>query len=393
MQRPYDVVIVGGAVVGSATAYFLAADPAFGGRVLIVERDLGYGRSATARSVASIRHQFSTPENIRMSVFGTEFVRRAAGLLALPGEMPPDLGFQEGGYLFLAGAAGAAALAGNVALQQREGAQVALLDREALARRFAWLRCDDLAAGALGTAGEGWLDAHALMVALRRKAQSLGVQVLEGEAVALRREGGRVTGVQLADGSAIGAGCVVNAAGTGAAALAATAGIALQVQPRKRCVFFFRTPSEVAPCPLVVDPSGMYFRPEGRGFLCGIAPPAHADPPSGDLDVDHALFDDVLWPLLAARAPGFQALKLVSAWAGHYDVHLLDHNPVIGAHPQLDGLLFANGFSGHGLQHAPAVGRALAELIVHGRYRTLDLSRLGWQRVLDGTPLAEANVV
>lgn len=393
MQRPYDVVIVGGAVVGSATAYFLAADPAFGGRVLVVERDLGYARSATARSVASIRHQFSTPENIRMSMYGTEFVRRAADLLALPGEAPPDLGFHEGGYLFLAGAAGAAALAGNVALQQREGAQVVLLDRDALARRFAWLRCDDLAAAALGTAGEGWLDAHALMVALRRKAQSLGVQVLEGEAVALRREGGRVTGVRLADGSAIGAGCVVNAAGTGAAALAATAGIALQVQPRKRCVFFFRTPNAVAPCPLVVDPSGMYFRPEGQGFLCGIAPPAHADPPSSDLDVDHALFDDVLWPLLAARVPGFEALKLVSAWAGHYDVHLLDHNPVIGAHPQLDGMLFANGFSGHGLQHAPAVGRALAELIVHGRYRTLDLSRLGWQRVLDGTPLAEANVV
>ena len=158
-------------------------------------------------------------------------------------------------------------------------------------------------------------------------------------------------------------------------------------------MFHVGSPAQTPGCPLVVDPSGVYFRPEGSGYLCGVAPPEDRDPPSDDFEVDHALFDDIIWPALAARVPGFEALRVRSAWAGHYDVNTLDHNAIIGAHPQLDNLLFANGFSGHGLQHAPGVGRALAELVLHGGWRTLDLSRLGWARVLANEPLREANVV
>lgn len=385
-----DVVVVGGAVVGSAAAYFLQSAGA--GRVLVLERDLSFRDCATTRSLASIRHQFSTPENIRMSQFGTAFIRDAGRTLSVGGDAPA-VGYHEAGYLFLASAPGLRVLQDNHAVQQREGAQVALLSPAQLAARFPWLRSDDLAAGALGLAGEGWLDAHALMHGLRKKAQSLGTQVRQAAVTALLREGRRVIGVRLADGSEIQAGVVVLAAGTGAAALAATAGIALPVEGRKRCVFHFRAPLQAGDAPLVIDPSGLYFRPEGAGWLCGIAPDEADDPPSSDFDVDHALFDDVLWPLLAARVPAFEALRLVSSWAGHYDVHPLDHNPIIGAHPELDGLLFANGFSGHGLQHAPAVGRAIAELVLHGGYRTIDLAALGWQRVLEGRPLLEGNVV
>lgn len=391
MQEQFDVVIVGGAVVGSAAAYFLGADSGFGGSVLLLERDLSFRDCATARSLASIRHQFSVAENIRMSMFGTEFLRRPE-VLAVDGDVPA-IGLREDGYLFLASAAGRAQLARNHALQCAEGAHIAWLDAAALAQRFPWLRCDDLAAGTLGLAGEGWIDAHALMHGLRRKAVALGAQVREAAVVALEREGARIAAVRLADGSRIGCGMVINAAGTGATALAASAGITLPVRPRKRCVFHFRSPASLPRCPLVIDPSGLYFRPEGGGFLCGIAPPDDDDPDSDDFEVPLAQFEAQLWPLLAARVPGFEAARLVSAWAGHYDVNTLDHNVILGPHPDVGNLLFANGFSGHGVQQAPAVGRALSEWVVHGGWRTLDLSALGWRRVLEGRQLRELNVV
>jgi glycine/D-amino acid oxidase-like deaminating enzyme len=144
---------------------------------------------------------------------------------------------------------------------------------------------------------------------------------------------------------------------------------------------------------MVIDPSGAYFRPEGEGFICGIAPPPDQDPECLDFDVQHHLFEEVLWPILAARVPGFEALRLQRSWAGHYDMNLLDHNLILGGHPEVDNLLFANGFSGHGMQQSPAVGRALSELVTHGQFRSLDLQAFGWERVLRQRPLLEINVV
>ena len=197
----------------------------------------------------------------------------------------------------------------------------------------------------------------------------------------------------LTNGERLDCAWVVNAAGTGARAIAHSAGISLPVQARKRCVFHFRSPAVLARCPLVVDPSGLYFRPEGQGFICGAAPAPDADPPSEDFEVDWRLWDERLWPALAQRVPGFESAKLISAWAGHYDVNVLDHNVILGPHPDVDNLIFANGFSGHGLQQSPAIGRAIAELIVDGKFRSLDLTALGWQRVLNNQPLLELNVV
>ena len=388
----FDVVIVGGAAMGSAAAYFLAAAADFDGRVLVLEQDFGYQRCATTLSVASIRHQFSTPENIRMSRFGSAFIADIGGHLAIDGQTP-DVGWHEAGYLFLATEAGQPVLDANHAAQRAEGAQVQLLDRNGLRARFPWLHVDDLAGGSLGLSGEGWLDAYSLMSAFRRKARSMGAVWRQAHAAALRREGRRIIAVELADGSRIACGTVINTAGCGAAALARSAGIDLPVQARKRCVFHVRSPARTPGCGLVIDPAGVYFRPEGDGWLCGVAPPEAQDPACEDFEVTHALFDELIWPTLAARVDGFEALRVQRAWAGHYDVNLLDHNMIIGAHPEVDNLLFANGFSGHGLQHSPAVGRALSELVCHGGYRSLDLSRLGWARVLQQQPLREINVV
>ena len=387
-----DVLIVGGAVVGSAAAYFLSAQTGFKGSVLVVEKDFTYKQSATARSAASIRHQFSTPENIRMSQFGTHFIQNISDYLVVDGEVP-DVGFHEGGYLFLATPAGRDVLEANHRVQRRLGVDVALLAPVQLQARFPWLATQDLGAGSLGLSGEGWLDAYGLMQAFRRKAVSLGVEYQQAQVSAVQRAGRAITAVTLSDGATVSCGLVINAAGTGAPALAQSAGIFLPVQSRKRCVFFFSTPAEVSQCPLVIDPSGAYFRPEGSGFICGISPTENQDPECFDFEVDHTLFDNVLWPTLAARVPGFEAARVQNAWAGHYDVNTLDHNVILGAHPEVDNLLFANGFSGHGIQQSAAAGRALSELVTFGSYRTLDLSAMGWTRVIEQRPLLEINVV
>ena len=387
----YDLVIVGGAAIGSAVAYHVAADPAFDGKILVIEKDPSYQRCASALSAASIRQQFSSEINIRISLYGIAFLRDI-GSLAVDGDAP-DIALREGGYLFLATQRGAPLLEENHALQTRLDADILLLPPPGLRERFPWLQTADLALGAWGRTGEGWFDGYGLMQAFRRKARSLGVSYIPAEAVSLLRSGGRIDGVRLDDGTTVSCGALVNAAGVGASRLARTAEIDLPIRPKKRMIFAFECREKLAGFPLLIDPSGIYCRPEGNGFICGSAPPPEQDPDSDDFDVDHTFFEQTIWPVLAARIPAFESIKPGRAWAGHYDMNLFDHNAFVGRVPEFSNLYIANGFSGHGLQQSPAVGRGLAELIVSGRYQTLDLTPLGMERLVARQPLIERNVV
>ena len=391
-QNHYDVIVVGGAATGSSVAYFLSANSDFDGSVLVIEKDPTYQKSATTLSAASIRHQFSTPENIQMSQFGTEFLRTFSEQLATA-EDRPDAAFHEGGYLFLATSAGQSTLEHNHSVQKSLGVDVVMLSPDAIAARFPWMNTDDLAAGTLGLSGEGWLDAYGMMQGLRKKAIAQGATYLQAEVTHLLAEGARTTGVRLTDGASFTCDTLINAAGTAAPRLAQQVGITLPVQSRKRCVFYVQCPQTLPDCPMVIDPSGAYFRPEGQGFIAGIAPSPDNDPETFDFDVQHELFEDLLWPILARRVPAFEALRCNHSWAGHYDMNMIDQNVIIGPHPSMKNLLFASGFSGHGMQQGPAVGRALSELIIYGNYRSLDLSRMGWGRILTNQPVVERNVV
>jgi sarcosine oxidase len=392
MTERVDVVIAGGAVMGSAVAYFLGADPAFDGSVLVVEPDPGYGACATTRSWGGIRQQFSTPENVRMSLFGAAFVKGAPEALAVEGEAP-DLGFRERGYLFLASDKGLPVLQANCRLQNDLGASVALLTPDEIGARFPWLNLDSIAAGGFGLENEGWLDPASLLQAFRRKARALGARYVKNEVTGVALEGGRVAGVHLEGGERVACGTLVDAAGPLAAAVARMAGVELPVRPRKRMTYVFDCRTELGPTPLTIDVSGVAFRSEGGQYLAIVSPPAEHDPDSDDLEPEYELFEETIWPALAARVPAFEAIKLLRAWAGHYDYNTFDQNAIIGRHPEVGGLLFCNGFSGHGLQQAPAAGRAVAELIVHGRYRSLDLSKLGFERIVEGRAVTEVNVV
>lgn len=386
----YDVVIVGGAIVGASTAWFLRKE-GFAGSIALIERDPQFTHSATTLSAASIRQQFSIPENIRLSRFTLGLFRRLKEEFGAEA----DIGFREGGYLMLAGDEGLPVLQANHRVQVAEGADIVLEDAAALTRRFSWLSEEGISAGAYGLSGEGWFDAHAMLGLFRRALRTMDVDLLAGSVTSIQRDGNRVTGVTLDNGETLAAGCVVNAAGPNAGKVAAMAGIALPVEPRKRSVFVFEARERFDDMPLTVDPSGIWWRPEGSVYITGGAEVEDgeqaADPT--DFEPQWGLFENEIWPVLATRVPAFEAIKMTRAWVGHYDYNTLDQNAVIGPHPEVENFLFANGFSGHGLQQAPAVGKALAELIVHGGYRTLDCSAFGYERIAAGRPFRELNVI
>ncbi|HLJ58539.1 MAG TPA: FAD-binding oxidoreductase [bacterium] len=387
------VVVVGGGVVGSSIAYFLANHPRFSGEVVVLERDQTYRRASSALSASAIRQQFSTAVNIEISRFGIEFLRDVGARLGTEDDRP-DIGLNEPGYLFLATPAGVPVLERNHRLQREHEVDVALLDPAALAARFPWLKTEGVAAGSLGLSGEGWFDGYALLQAFRRKARSLGVRYVTQEVTGFVRERSRVRAAVLADGSTVPSDVVVNAAGPWAASVAAMLDVDLPVRARRRCVFMIASREAASGCPLVIDPSGVWFRADGPNFLCGMSPAeGSADPDDAPLEVDDRLFYDVIWPILASRVRPFEAVKLLKSWAGYYEMNTFDHNGVVGSHPSLSNVFFANGFSGHGLQQSPAVGRGLAELIVDGAYRSLDLTPLSFARILERRRLVELNVI
>ncbi len=368
--------------MGSSVAWHLAGDTAFTGTVTVVERDPTYATASSSLSASSIRQQFSTPLNIHLSRYGIGFLRRAPELLGV------DLGLKEPGYLFLASPAGEAVLRANNAVQRGEGCSVELLDPAALVARFPSVSADGVVLASHGTANEGWFDGPALMQAFRRKAIERGATYVADEVVRLAPNA-----VTLKSGTRIEADTIVIAAGPQSGAVAALAGIVLPVEPRRRSVFVFDCREKLPLLPLTIDPSGVWFRPEGRFYLSGTSPAEGNDPPGAPLEVQHAEWDETVWPALAARVRVFEAAKVVNSWAGHYEYNAFDQNGIVGRHPVHESIVFATGFSGHGIQQSPAVGRAVSELIVHGDYRTIDLRPFAFERIAADRPIRELNVV
>ncbi|MEP3047071.1 MAG: FAD-binding oxidoreductase [Roseibium sp.] len=390
-EQTADVVIIGGAVMGSSVACHLAQRDDFSGRIVVIEADPAYEICASARSAASVRQQFSCAINIEISLYGIQFLREIGSKLAIGGEKPV-IDLHEGGYLFLATPDKLHILEKNHQLQQKLGADIAYLDQSGLRQKFPWLETNDLAAGCHGLTGEGWFDGYGLMQAFRKKARSLDVDYLSAKAEVQNNSKGDWT-IKLSTGETLSTPIVVNCAGaSGGAELCRQAGLDVPIVPRKRCVFPFECRDKLDGFPLLIDPNGTYVRPEGTGFICGSAPPEQ-DPDCRDFDVDYDLFEEHIWPTLAARVPAFEAIKPGAAWAGNYDMNLFDHNAFIGSVPDTEGFYLALGFSGHGLQQSPAIGRGLAELIVTGNYETLDLSELSVERLGKDQPIVEINVV
>jgi len=388
-----DVVIVGGAVMGSSAAYWLSLmQPDL--NILVIEPNPDYARSSTALSVASIRQQFTTAVNVQISRFGIEFIRNIGNWLGQGGGVQ-SLGFQENGYMFLYGSPQSeSALRQACKIQRAHGAQTELLSPSALKSRFEWLNVDDIHLASFGAKDEGWFDNMSLLGGFRNAARNQGVEYLRDRVVNMEGAGGQLTSVTLEKKGKVTAGVIINAAGTAASDILAMIDEKFPVEPRKRTVFMVDAPNAVHPdAPLMVCYSGFYLRPEHNHWICAIVPEDDRIADKDDFEPDLHMFEDDLWPKLYERAPGFDAVKVLSAWAGHYAYNTLDQNAIIGRHPNWRNLFLMNGFSGHGLQQAPAVGRGIAELVLYGAYQSIDLSDLCVERILDGKPFAEQAIV
>lgn len=382
-----DVVVIGGAVMGASVAFWLTRMQP-GLDVLVVEQDTSFARSSTALSVASIRQQFTTAVNVEISRFGIGFIRDFAALSGL------DLGLKENGYLFLASTAeGAGTLAEVAAMQRAHGAATEVWSPDQIAARFPWLNTGDLTAATFGPRDEGWFDNMGLLAGFRSMAKAQGARFLTDRVTGLALTGGRVTGVVLEKAGPVACGRAVNAAGTRAGDVMRMAGLDIAVEPRKRTVFVIDAPNARHPqAPLLVD-QGFYLRPEHGQWITATVPQDDGPCAADDFEPDLHLFEEVIWEQLYHRAPGFDAVKVVRHWVGHYAFNTLDQNAILGPHPQVPNLYLCNGFSGHGLQQSPAVGRGIAEHILTGGWQTIDLSDLGVGRMLAGQPFPERAIV
>jgi glycine/D-amino acid oxidase-like deaminating enzyme len=402
MKSSYDVVIIGGAVIGSSVAYFLCANPDFNGSILVVERDPTYAKAATSLSAAAIRTQFSNPVNVKIGKFGVGFIKSWGERMQVAGEAKPDLGFHEAGYLFLAATPSQEqVLRDNHEVQRACGADTVLMTPDELQSAFPHLNVDDLRLGSYGRSGEGWFNNTGMMLGFKAKARELGAEYVTDEVVAIGRDGNSVHSVTLKSGAIISAGTIVNASGPRADLTARMAGLHVPVEPRKRTLFVVdcaKSPEGKATVnngrlPLMIDPSGVHFRPEGRYFLCGAVPVVDTVPDFDDFEPRYEEFEEIIWPVLAARSQSFEAIKVVNQWAGHYDFNRFDHNLVLGRHPDVQNFVFVTGFSGHGLQQGPAAGRAVSELIIYNGYRTIDMSEVGYERIVANRPFLEKAVI
>jgi FAD-dependent oxidoreductase domain-containing protein 1 len=389
MTEKIDIIIIGGGIMGSATAYsLLRADNRL--KVAVIEKDLSYTHASTTLSMSNARIQFNLKQNVQISQYAFEMLERFEEDMAV-GDRNPRIGFKREGNLFVVDERGFEPAQSAIQLQKDLGCNIMWLDPEEIEARYPLYRMKGYVGGSFGPR-DGHFDAYAALMGYKAKALTMGARYIEDEALKIDMTSKRVAGVKLASGNALGAGIVINCAGAWAARIAKTADVHLPVEPVKRQVFVLDTTIKPEqPLPLTVLPSGLYFRTETGGYIL-LGKSMDEDPVGFEFTWDEKRFYDVLWPELAEFVPAFDTLKLIRGWAGLYAVNRIDGNAILGEWPEIRGFFLANGFSGHGLQQAPAVGRYLSEMIV-GKNPVLDLSVFSPQRILENKPLTEMGLV
>jgi glycine/D-amino acid oxidase-like deaminating enzyme len=389
----YDVVIVGGAMYGSSVAWWLSRNPDFDGSILVVERDPSYEFSSTSHTNSCIRQQFSNEVNIAISQFGAEFIHGFQDFMGV--EDAPKIVLQSYGYMYLADTPEfAETLSALQQVQAKLGAATKHMTRDEIAAAYPFYQLDDIIAGNHNLVDEGYFDGGTIFDWWRRRARAQGVDYIAGEVTGVSRNGARVESVTLASGEVINCGTLVNCAGPRAALVARMVGLEIPVEPRKRYTFIFaaETPLD-RDLPLTIDPSGVHMRSDGQYYLAGCPPDEDPAVDYDDFIEDHSLWQEKVWPIIATRVPAFEAVKLINSWVGHYAFNAFDQNAILGPHPEVENFVFCNGFSGHGLQQSPAIGRGVAEHLCYGEYRSIDLGAFSVNRILEGRKFVEKAVI
>ena len=385
----YDVIIAGGGVMGCCTAYYLVSgDNRL--NIAVVEQDPTYAQASTTLSMANVRIQFSLKENIRVSQYAAEIFETFADDMAVAGTKP-GIDYKREGNLFLIKNQDQQAARDALSLQKSLGCRVEWWSIETIKQHFPLYEPIGLAGGTFGP-DDGYLDPYSLLMGYKNKARALGVSFITDKVLEIARDSRGVSGVILAGNKRLEARIVINCAGAWAAQVALTAGVKLPVRPRKRQVFVLAAAVKPGkPLPLTILPSGLYFRTDTGGQIL-LGKSMEEDPAEFEFTWHQERFQEHLWPELVTLVPCFDRLKLVRGWAGLYAENTFDGNAILGEWPELRGFYLANGFSGHGLQQAPAVGRYLSELILQ-RKPTLDLSIFTPQRIFVNKPISETGLV
>jgi len=381
-QSSYDIVIVGGAIMGASTAWFLTENKDFDGRVLVVERDTTYAACSTTHTNSCMRQQFSAELNVRISQFAADFVKNIRTYMG-GDDRVPELSIRSFGYMYLADNEDFAnVLRESQQVQLAAGAATQLMTPEQIKENYPFYNVDDIVLGSINTVDEGYWDGSAVFDWWRRSSRERGVEYIQNEVVAINKNaaGTKVESVTLKSGEIISCGKMLNTSGPRAARTAQMAGIEIPVEPRKRYSWVFSAEQPLdRDLPLTIDPSGVHVRENGSGtYQCG-----------GHSDIDPA----VDYPILATCVPQFESIKVTSEWAGHYAYNTFDHNAIMGPHTEVENFYFLNGFSGHGLQQSPAMGRGTAEMLVYGEYRDLDMSPFNYERIVNNKPIIEKAII
>ncbi len=385
-----DIAILGGGIIGSSIAWHLAAGGK-GGDVVVVEKDPTYEFAATPRGNGGIRQLFSLPTNIAMAQYGLDYYANFQSRLASSGSEIESIGFKQQGYLFLSDTGDEKQMIANHATQVAGGVRADLLDAAALKERFPSLNVDDIAV-AVHSPDDAWIDPYAALMEFRKAASAVGCRYIKGDITDWQRNGGQARCIVLASGETIEADIFILACGAWSADIGSMIGLELPVEPMSRESYFFRCQDEVEPLPFLKSESDLAIRPEADGYVGGV--PNWAEQAGWNFELSPEWFEQTVWPALAKRVPAMQTLKLERTWRGHYARNRFDRSPIIGRwEAGCSNVIIATGFSGHGIMHAPASGRAVAELLLSGSYQSIDVSLFGYDRIANERPALEVGIV
>ncbi len=400
MQNPtrksYDIIIVGGALFGSSIAWFLSSNSDFNGKILVIEKDPSYEFSSTARTNSCIRQQFSQKINIEISQFGAHYINNFKSFMNNDPNVP-ELSIQSFGYMYLADNENfARILKNNQKIQQLAGARTQFLPADEIKAAYPFYNVEDIVGGNHNRVNEGYFDGNTIFNWWKKSAKNNNVEYVKNEVVAINLSNSRkkVESVILRSGDSINCDKIINASGPYASKVSSMAGIKIPVEPRKRYSFIFQAAKPLDKLlPLTIDPSGVHMRSDGPNYLAGCPPKVDHAVNYDDFTHDNYIWEENVWPRLAHRIPQFESIRLINSWVGHYAYNLLDQNAIVGYHNKITNFIFANGFSGHGFQQSPAIGRGISELIVYNKFKTLDLSPLSFSRIEVNKPVVENAII
>ncbi len=396
-SKTYDVVIIGGAMYGCSIAWFLASNPSFNGTVLVIEKDPSYEFSSTARTNSCLRHQFSQKINIKISQFGASYIKNFQEHMNFDERVPKIL-FRSFGYMYLANNTKFLShLKNNQKLQARMGSGTKFLSPHEIKKQYPFYNIEDILGGTHNLIDEGYFDGQTIFEWWKKSAKENGVEFIQNEVVemGINNIGSKIiTKIKLRSGTHVSPGLVVNASGPYAKKTSRMADIQIPIEPRKRYSFIFSAQNQLDhDLPLTIDPSGIHVRSDGKNYLAGCSPDIDTTVDYNDFKFDPEIWDTKVWPALANRIPQFESIRVLNSWVGHYAYNTFDQNAILGKHSKVNNFIFANGFSGHGLQQSPAIGKGISELITFGEYRFLDLSSLDYKRLDENKPLTENSII